>query len=200
MLGPCTACTAALAFHHAHAPGGPGEDEVGIEALPRHRVVAGAGRVVHREHDLRHARRRHRLDEARAGADDALVLRLGADHEAARRPARRAAGCRSRSQRSDEVRDLLGALGVDDAAEARRLAGAPLMRPRWFAMTPTGDAVDARVAADHLAARGRPGTRRARRRRRCSASTCVHVVRHAVIGGQQIVERRRRARPARRLA
>ena len=39
-----------------HAPGRPGEDEVGVEALPRHRVVAGARGVVDREHDLGHAR------------------------------------------------------------------------------------------------------------------------------------------------
>ena len=110
-----------LAFHHAHAPRRPAEDEVGIEALPRHRVVAGAGRVVHGEHDLRHARRRHRFDEARARADDAFVLGLGTDHEARdvlheqQRHALPVAAV-------DEVRDLLGALGVDDAAEARLLA------------------------------------------------------------------------------
>ena len=114
----------ALALHHAHAPRRPGEDEVGVEALARHRVVAGAGRVVDREDDLRHARRGHRLDEARAGADDALVLGLGPDHEAGhvlheqQRHALAVAAL-------DEERDLLGALGVDDAAEARLLA-----RPR----------------------------------------------------------------------
>ena len=113
-----------FAFHHAHASGRPGEDEVRIEALPRHRVVAGAGRVVDREHDLRHARRGHRLDEARAGANDPVVLGLGTDHEAG--------DVLHEQQRNalaiaavDEERHLLGALGVDDAAEARLLA-----RPR----------------------------------------------------------------------
>ena len=48
----------ALPLHHRHAARGPAEDEVGVEPLPRHRVVAGAGGVVHGEHDLRHARRR----------------------------------------------------------------------------------------------------------------------------------------------
>ena len=31
----------ALAFHHAHATGRPGEDEVRVEALARHGIVAG---------------------------------------------------------------------------------------------------------------------------------------------------------------
>ena len=42
-----------LALHHRHAARGPAEDEVGIEPLARHGVVAGAGRVIHREHDFR---------------------------------------------------------------------------------------------------------------------------------------------------
>src|SRR5690606_23554628 len=33
----------ALAFHHAHPPRGPSEDEIRIEALSGHGVVAGAG-------------------------------------------------------------------------------------------------------------------------------------------------------------
>ena len=52
-------------------PVGQEKMKVGIEALTRHGVVPGAGRVVHREHELGHHRRRHRLDEVRAGPDDA---------------------------------------------------------------------------------------------------------------------------------
>ena len=97
----------------------------GIEALPRHRVVSCARRVVHGEHDLRNVRRGHRLDEARARANDSLVLGLGSDHEARdvlheqqRNPLAVAA--------VDEERDFLRALGVDDAAEPRLLARAAL--------------------------------------------------------------------------
>ena len=79
--------------------------------------------MIHGEHDLGHGRGGHRLDEVGAGADDPAVLGLGAHHEPAHvlheedRQALAAGGL-------DEVGDLLGAAGVDDAAESRPLVGA----------------------------------------------------------------------------
>ena len=93
--------------------------------------------MVDGEDELRDHRGGHRLDEPGAGADDPGVLRLGADHEPAhvlheeQRQSLAAGGL-------DEVGDLLGALGVDDAAEAGPLARAPLISPRWLAITATG--------------------------------------------------------------
>jgi len=80
------------------------------------RPVGRPGCVIHGQDNLRHARRRHRLDETRAGADDALMFGLGTDHEAGDildeeqwNPLSVAA--------LDEERDLFSALGVEDPAE-----------------------------------------------------------------------------------
>ncbi len=72
-----------LAFHHCHATGRPGQDEVRVESLARHRVVSGAGGMVDSQDELRHHRRGHCLDEMCAGANDAFVFCFGADHESA---------------------------------------------------------------------------------------------------------------------
>src|SRR5215218_3674457 len=114
-----------LALHHAHAARRPAEDEVRIEALARHGVVARAGGVIHGQNDLGNLRRRHRFHEARTGADDAFVFSLGADHEA-----RDILDEQQRDALSiasiDVIRHLLGALRVDDAAKARLLTRAAL--------------------------------------------------------------------------
>ena len=77
--------------------------------------------MIHRQHDLRHARRRHRFNEPRARANDSFVLGFGTDHEA-----RNVLHEQKRNPLAitaiDEERDLLRAFGVEDAAEARLLA------------------------------------------------------------------------------
>ena len=71
----------------------------------------------------------------------------------------------------DEVRHLLRALGVDDAAEARLLAGAALDQAALIGDHADGDALDARVAADHLAREVRLELVESCRRRRSPRST-----------------------------
>ena len=70
-----------FAFHHGHAAGWPAEDEVGIEALPSHRVVARATGMIDGEHDFRHPRTGHGFDEACPGADNAFVFGVRPYHE-----------------------------------------------------------------------------------------------------------------------
>src|SRR5213078_3807677 len=110
-----------LPFHYAHTARRPRDDEIGVESLPRHGVVAGARCVIHREHQLRHGGRRHRFDEPRSGANDPGVLRLGADHEPGH-VLNEEEGQALAVGIVDEVGHLLRALGVDNAADLGGLA------------------------------------------------------------------------------
>ncbi len=143
--------------------------------------------MIHGEHDLRDARRGHGFDESRAGADDSLVLGFRSDHEAGhvlnekQRDALAVAAV-------DEIRDLLRALRVDDAAEARLLALASFDEAALVRDHADRHALDARVAADHLAREGALElVELAVVDERAEQGT--HVVRHAVVGRQQIVQR-----------
>ena len=105
-----------LSFHHTHAAGRPRDDEIGIESLPRHRIIPGTGGVIDGEDELGHRRCRHRFDEPRAGSNDTGVLRLGPDHESRH--------ILNKEQRHAlpvgilyEVRHLFGAFRVDDPAD-----------------------------------------------------------------------------------
>src|SRR6185437_9390103 len=89
------------------------------------------------EHELGDGRGGHRLHEVRTRADDAAVLRFGADHEAAH-VLHEEDGEVLAVGGLDEVRHLLGAAGVHDAPERGRSSARPLITPRWLAMTATG--------------------------------------------------------------
>src|SRR5689334_4473330 len=177
-------------LHHRHAAGGPAENEVGVEALTCHRVVPGARGVIDGEDDLRHARSCHRLDETSTGTDDALLLFFRADHEARHilHEEERNAGAIAPV---DEVRDFLRTLGVDDAAETRLLTLTTFDQAALIGDHANVDAIDARIATNHFASEislklidlaiVEDG-----------AEDVVHVVGHAVVAGQHIVERLRR--------
>ena len=149
--------------------------------------------MIHGEHDFRHACRGHGFDEARAGANDTLVLGLGPHHEPRyilneqQRNALTVAAL-------DEEGDLLRALRVDDAAEAWLLAGASLDEPALVGNDADADAVDAGVGTDHLARELalelRDGTVVNEH-----AENAMHVVRHAMVRRQEVVQRHGR-RPA----
>src|SRR6266545_4901890 len=117
-----------LAFHHRHASGWPAENEIRIESLPRHCIVAGARGVVDCQHQLRHTSRRHRLYEPCARANDSLLFGFRPNHEA-----RNVLHKEKRSLLSvaaiDEVRDLLCALRINDSPEAGLLTFTALYEP-----------------------------------------------------------------------
>src|SRR5207302_1334383 len=71
-----------LTLHHAHPAGRPRDDEIGVEALSRHGVVARSRGVVHRQNEFGHRGGGHCFHEARPGADDARVFGVSPDHEA----------------------------------------------------------------------------------------------------------------------
>ena len=96
---------------------GQAKDEARIVRFAAHGVVAGAEAAAADHGDLgHHAELRHGVHHLCAGADDAAPLRILADHEAV--------DIVQENQRDeiliavhDEARGLVGALGVDDAAE-----------------------------------------------------------------------------------
>ena len=99
-----------LAAHDRGLGVGPGETEARMEAAAAHAVIAGAERCAAIDRDLRHGRRRHRLDHFGAVLDHAGLFIGLADHvaggvvEIEQRRARLAAGL-------DEMRRLVGAVG-----------------------------------------------------------------------------------------
>src|SRR5689334_20779969 len=138
-----------LSLHHTHSPGGPTEDEIGIETLAGHGVVAGAGRVIHGQYELGHARRRHRFDESGARTNDPLVLRFGANHESG--------DVLNEQQRNslaiaalDEECDFLGALGVQDATEAGLLPWSSFDEPALIRDESDTDAANVHIATDNF--------------------------------------------------
>src|SRR5262249_52878450 len=111
-----------VAFHNAHASGGPAKDEIRIEALTRHCVVTRSRRVIHCQNNLRNSRSRHRFDKLSPGTNDPGVLSVRSDHESGdilheqQRRLMPVAGL-------DEVSDLLSGFRIDDPTEARRFSG-----------------------------------------------------------------------------
>ncbi len=105
--------------------------------------------MVQRKDDLRDERRGHGFHELRAGANDAGVFSVRADHESGdilEEQQRRAVA----AARLDEVRDLLGALGVDDATKPRWLACRTLDQGALIRDDTDGQAADAAVPRNHL--------------------------------------------------
>ena len=89
-----------------------------------------------------------------------------------------------------KIRDLFRALGVDDAAEARRSPGTPLDEAALIGNHADRDALDARIAADHLLREvGLELVELAIIEH--GAQQVMHVVLHAMIGRQHVVETRR---------
>src|SRR5262245_24401976 len=138
-----------LALHHRHAARRPTEDEVGIEALGGHGVISSARRVIHGQHDLRDPRRRHRFDEARAGPNDSFVLGLWSHHETR--------DVLNEQQRNalavaaiDEIRDLLGALGIEDSAKARLFARSAFDQTTLIGDDAHRNSANPRITADDL--------------------------------------------------
>src|SRR5690606_30055406 len=105
--------------------------------------------VVEREDELGYGGRGHRLDEAGARTDDAGVLRLDADHEAGHvlhEEQRRAVSV----HRFAEVRDLLGAVRVDDPTELGGTAVRVAEHSAFVGDHTDGNAFHGGAAADHF--------------------------------------------------
>src|SRR6266568_7409038 len=138
-----------LAFHHSHAASWPAENEIRIESLACHRVVSRAGGVIDGQHNFGNARRRHRFDEPRARANDSFLLGLGSDHEPRdilheeKRDAEAVAPI-------DEVRDLLGAFGIHDSAEARLFSFSSFDQATLIGNDAYRNSINAGVATNHL--------------------------------------------------
>ena len=175
-----------FALHHAHPPGWPRDDEVGVEPLPGHGIVARTGGVIDGEDDPRNGRGRHGLDELGPGANDPRVFRLRPDHETTdvlnehdRNP--------FPAGRVDEVRHLLGTLGVDDAAEVRALARLGLDEAALVGDDGHRPAFDPPMAADHFR-----GHRRLEFLEHAAVEHAgkhvAHVVGHPMILGQDVVQ------------
>ena len=84
---------AALGPHDRDLRRGPRDDQVGLVGLAAHDEVARAVGLAHHHRDLRHRRLAHGVEHLGAVADDALLLDLGADHEARARPGGTPGGC-----------------------------------------------------------------------------------------------------------
>ena len=185
-----------LAFHHTHAAGGPREYEVGVKPLRGHRVVSSTRGVIQRKHDLRHACGRHCLNESRSSADNALVLGFRTDHEAGH-----VLNEQNRNTLAitsiDKVRHLLRRLSVDDATEPRLLAGAALYESSLIRDHSNRNSANACVPANDLA--GKAALKLIQRAIiDDQIEQGVHVIRHAMVCRQQIVNRRVRGRKVRR--
>src|SRR5260221_6621399 len=140
---------ARLALKDSYAPSGTGEKEVGMKPWHRHGVIARARGVIHREDDLGHGSCRHGCDEARTGANYALMLGLRADHESGdilheeqRNPLPIAA--------IDEERHLLGALRVENTAESRLLTLTSLDESPLVRNDAHGHSIESHIPATHL--------------------------------------------------
>ena len=142
--------------------------------------------MVHRQNELWDPRRRHGLDEAGAGPDNSFLLCLGAHHEA-----RHILHEEQRNSQPvapiDEVGDFLCAFRVDDAAKSRLFSLSALDQTALIRDDTDRDAIDARVAADHLP---RDAFLELVNLAVVENRTehCVHVVGHAMIGRQKIVQ------------
>ena len=108
--------------HHRDGRGGQRDARVGLEGRAAHGVEARAVRLAHDDGDLRHGRLADRGDHLGAGADDALPLHLGADHEAGhvRQVEQRDV---ERVAEPDEPRRLVRAVDEEHAAQVLRLVG-----------------------------------------------------------------------------
>ena len=105
-----------FAAHHRVARRRPGKEKARIVGFAAHGVVAGAERAADDHRDFRHHGIGDRVHHLGAGADDAAPLGVAAHHEAVH--------VVQEDQRNhvlvavhDEARGLLGAFGIDDAAE-----------------------------------------------------------------------------------
>jgi len=154
--------------------------------------------VVHGQHDLRHPRACHRFHEVRASPDDTLMLGVRTDHEPG--------NVLDEQQRDalsiaalDEECHLLGAFGVDDAAEARPLAGPSPDQPTRIGNDADREALDVRIAAEHLLRQvGLELVESSLVEHRTEQR--LHIVRQPMIGGQDVVQSRgwlRRRAPSR---
>ena len=107
-----------IALHYANPRSRPTKCEVRIEALAGHGVIAGAARVIEREHDLRNSGACHGLHHFGARANDSSALSLRPHHESGdilKIDQRHSVPLRV----LDEVRHFTGRLGVNDSADAR---------------------------------------------------------------------------------
>src|SRR5687768_10920389 len=134
-----------VAFHDTHSSGRPTEDEIRIEALPSHRVVAGAGGMIDCQNYLWHHCRRHRFHKARARTNDPGMLGFRSNHKSGdvlKKQKRRLMAVAGLYK----VGDLFRRFSVDDSAESRGAAAGWANHPSTVGDQPYLNPADSGVA------------------------------------------------------